>query len=61
MASRRIDVLKLLGPIPRWRGETRSLDALGEMYKKAAEKAAKALAAAGDEPRTVKRPGSRPS
>ncbi|MBQ4440400.1 MAG: hypothetical protein II909_04620 [Kiritimatiellae bacterium] len=56
MASRRMDILKLLGPIPRWRGETRSLDALGEMYKKAAEKAAKALAAAGDEPRTVKRP-----
>jgi len=32
-------ILKRLGPIPFWRGEKRCLDALEEIYRKAAEKA----------------------
>lgn len=37
------NVLKRLGPVPFWRGEQKCLDALEIIYRKAAEKAGKAL------------------
>ena len=37
-------VLKRLGPVPFWRGESRCLDSLEAIYRRAAEKAQKALA-----------------
>lgn len=36
-------VLKKLGPVPFWRGEQKCLDALDVIYRKAMEKAEKAL------------------
>ena len=39
-------VLKRLGPVPFWRGERKCLDALGEMYGRAMERAQERLAAA---------------
>ena len=39
-------VLKRLGPVPFWRGERKCLDALGEMYGRAMERAKERLAAA---------------
>jgi hypothetical protein len=41
-------VLKRLGPVPFWRGETKCLDGLEEMYRKAM---ASARAVVPDEPR----------
>lgn len=36
-------VLKKLGPLPFWRGEQKCVDALETIYRKATEKAEKAL------------------
>ena len=36
-------VLKRLGPVPRWRGEMKCLDALEAIYRKAGDKARKAV------------------
>ena len=40
-AKKESAVLKRLGPVPFWRGERKCLDALGEMYSRAMESAAK--------------------
>ena len=37
--------LRRLGPVPVWRGRERCLDALESVYKRAAEKARRALLA----------------
>ena len=42
-------VLKRLGPVPFWRGESRCLDALETAYRRATAAAEAALAAAGAE------------
>ena len=36
-------ILKRLGPVPFWRGERKCLDALEVMYRKAIERANRAL------------------
>lgn len=38
-------LLRRLGPVPFWRGEKRCLDALDDIYRRAAEKAKRLLAA----------------
>ena len=38
-----IRILERLGPVPCWRGERRSLEALKSMYEKIIEKSGKAL------------------
>ena len=38
-------ILKRIGPVPFWRGRERCLDALESVYKRAAEKARRALLA----------------
>ena len=40
-AKKESAVLKRLGPVPFWRGERKCLDALGEMYLRAMERAEK--------------------
>ncbi len=40
-------VLKRMGPIPFWRGRDRCLDSLETLYRRAAEKARRALLASG--------------
>lgn len=40
-------ILKRLGPIPFWRGHERCLDSLEAIYRRAAEKARRALIPAG--------------
>ncbi|MCR5414746.1 MAG: hypothetical protein K6F50_08520 [Kiritimatiellae bacterium] len=49
-------LLRRLGPVPFWRGEKRCLDALEDIYRRAAEKARRALAADPPDP-DGKRPG----
>lgn len=44
-AKKESAVLKRLGPVPFWRGERKCLDALGEMYSRAMESAARRLLA----------------
>ena len=46
-AKKESAVLKRLGPVPFWRGERKCLDALGEMYSRAMESAARRLLAIG--------------
>ena len=44
----RVEILERLGPIPYWRGERKSLSALGEIYTRAIIKAKATLAKLGD-------------
>lgn len=53
-AKKESAVLKRLGPVPFWRGERKCLDALGEMYSRAMESAARRLLAID------KLPGAKP-
>ncbi len=47
-------ILKRLGPVPFWCGEKRCLDSLEDIYRRAAEKAIKALGADAEGKNMVK-------